>query len=178
MYWQFNNTKFIIQAVNNFNDEQVLPIGIKTNKDGLSTIKIEELENIEVRTDIFVHDNELNVYHDLKQSNYEIFLVAGEYLDRFEIVFKNSALGNSDDELISLDVHFSNAKESIIIINPTFKNIQSVELINMLGQTIYTIKDIPGTNYSEFKTKNISSGTYTIKLNTETGTLSKKVLVE
>lgn len=178
MYWQFNNTKFIIQAVNNFNDEQVLPFGIKTNKDGLSTIKIEELENIETITNIFVHDNELNVYHDLKQSNYEIFLVAGEYLDRFEIVFKNGALGNSDDELISLDVHFSNAKESIIIINPTFKKIQSVQFINMLGQIIYNIKDIPSTNYSEFKTKNISSGTYTIKLNTETGTLTKKVLVK
>jgi hypothetical protein len=48
----------------------------------------------------------------------------------------------------------------------------------MLGQSIYVIKDIPSENYSEFKTKHISSGTYIIKLETETGIHTKKVLVE
>lgn len=90
----------------------------------------------------------------------------------------NTSLSNSDNEFENLDTHFSNASKSIIIVNPTLKSIKSVESFNILGQTIYSIKDIPNINYSEFKTKNISSGTYIIKLKTETGIVSKKVLVE
>ncbi|RLD29488.1 MAG: MAM protein, partial [Bacteroidetes bacterium] len=156
-----------------------LPIGIKTNKEGLATIRIDALENIDDNTNIFVYDKTLSTYHDLRAGNYEFFLTIGEHLDRFEIVFSNNiTLSNVDNEFESLDTYFSNSSKNIIIINPTLKNIKSVELINMLGQSIYDIKDIPNENYSEFKTKHISSGTYIIKLKTETGTLTKKVLVK
>ena len=148
---------------------------------------------------IYAHDKELNIFHDLRISNYEFYLEEGEYLKRFEIVLKNNKPVDSNDdsedsndeteddnditddisdEFGSLDIHFSNRLESIIVINPALKNIQSVELFNILGQTVYSIKNIPSVNYSEFKAKNISSGTYILKLNTETGTLTKKVLVE
>jgi len=179
IFWYFNNNKFVIQAVNNFSEAQILPLGVKTNLEGLATIRIEELENIDNNTNIFVHDKELDIYHDLRSSNYQVSLPVGEYLDRFEITFSNNAtLNDLDNEFNNLNVHFSNATESIVIINPMLREIKSVELFNMLGQSIYALKNIPNINYSEFKTKNISTGTYIIKIETEIGTVSKKVLVE
>ncbi len=179
MFWVVGNDKYVIQAVNNFDLNQTLPLGVRTEIDGTATIKIDTLENIPSDKNIYIHDKDLGIYHDLKVNNYNVFLNTGEYLDRFEIVFNdNSTLSDTDNEFESLDAHFSNATESIIIINPTLKSIKSVELFNMLGQSIYVIKDIPSENYSEFKTKNISSGTYIIKLETETGIHTKKVLVE
>ena len=77
MYWVFNNVNYVIQSIGNFDEEQTLPIGIKTNTEGLAVIRIKDLENIDPNKTIFLHDNELNIYHNLKESDYEIHLTAG-----------------------------------------------------------------------------------------------------
>ena len=181
MYWLFNNAKLLIQAVNNFNPDQTLPLGVKTNKAGFATIKIDDLENIDSNLDIFIHDIELDVYHNLKSSNYEVYLQKGEFLDRFEITFTSSeskvSLGIDDIENTELQVYFSNEKESIIINNPKLKVITSVSLYNTLGQSIYNFSG-DNKNLIEYKTKQIKSGIYIIKVGTEFGKLSKKVLIE
>ncbi|TGV04603.1 hypothetical protein [Flavivirga rizhaonensis] len=74
----------------------------------------------------------------IKQSNYEVLLAPGEYLDRFEIAFSNQqqSLNSEDVEKTNLQVYFSNEKERIIIHNPSLKNIESVEMFNLLGQSL------------------------------------------
>ena len=48
----------------------------------------------------------------------------------------------------------------------------------MIGQSIYKYDVIKTNEVIEFETKNISTGSYIIKLNTEIGEISKKVLVK
>ena len=181
MYWLYNNAKLIIQAVSNFNPDQTLPLGVKTNKTGLATIKIDDLENIDSNLDIFIHDIELDVHHNLKDSNYEVYLQKGEFSDRFEITFARSesqvSLGVDAIENTKLQVYFSNEKESIVIHNPTSKNIKSVGLFNILGQTIYSLDKETNENNIEYKTKQVRTGAYIIKIETDEGVSSKKVLV-
>ena len=57
------------------------------------------------------------------------------------------------------------------------KNIISTELFDILGQSIHKFESARNENYITYKTKNISSGTYIIKLNTDSGIVSKKVLI-
>ncbi len=182
MYWQFNSAKLIIQAVNNFNEDQVLPIGAKTSKEGVATIRIDALENIEDDTNVYIHDKKLNLYHDLKQSNYEITLTVGDHNDRFEITFSGEAsstlLGNEDFENENLEVFFSNEKESFIIHNPTSKKLKSLQVYNVLGQSIYEFKINSTENYIQKKTKNFKTGIYIIKLNTDNAQISKKILIK
>ena len=179
MFWIANNNNYVIQAVNNFNISQKLSLGVKINQAGLATIKIDVLENIATETNIYLHDIDLDVYHDLKTSGYEVNLTVGTHLGRFEITFKNNiALGDSDNEITELDIHYANAIESIIVKNPTLKQIDKIELTNILGQIVKTINNVPGSNYSEFKAENLSQGTYIITLKTEHGKFSKKVIVE
>jgi hypothetical protein len=52
-----------------------------------------------------------------------------------------------------------------------------LEVLNILGQSISKYNKIEKENYQEFKTSNVSAGTYIIKLKTVDGTLSKKVLI-
>jgi hypothetical protein len=180
IYWSFNNSKFIIQAVNNFDSQQILPLGIKSDKAGIATIRIDALENIESNKTIFVHDKELNLYHNIKESNYVVYLNSGEFLDRFEIVFSNTSKSSLDTDDItntSLHVYFSNEKESIVIHNPDLKNIQSLEIYNILGQSVFKNYNETNKNYMEYKTKNIVSGVYIIKMKTDNTTISKKVLI-
>jgi trimeric autotransporter adhesin len=180
MYWYFNNAKFIIQATNNFNDQQTLPIGVKISKAGLTKIRIEKLENIDENKLVFVFDKELNIYHNLKESNYEVYLPVGEFKDRFEITFANKsavALDITDVETEKIQTYFSNEKESIIIHNPLSKEIKSIEINNILGQSVYRFTNKITEKYIEQKIKNITEGVYIITIKTDLETLSKKVLI-
>jgi hypothetical protein len=80
--------------------------------------------------------------------------------------------------LDAIDVHYSNGSDSIVLVNPTFKDVKSIEMFNILGQSIYKINEVPTTDFSEFKVDTLSTGAYIIKVNTIHGTKSKKVLVE
>jgi len=183
MFWKFNNTKFSIQAVNNFDTAQVLPFGIKTSKSGLSTIRIETLENIDDNTQIFVHDKDTDTYHNLKDSNFEFQLPTGEYLNKYEITFSSpdtegAALGTSENALNALKVYYSNESENIVLVNPNLTEIKNIELLNILGQSIMSINNIELQKISEYKVKNLSSGTYVLKMHTVSGSVSKIILVK
>ncbi|WP_296381758.1 choice-of-anchor D domain-containing protein [Winogradskyella sp.] len=181
MYWMINDEEYIIQASDEAEESSVYPLGIKTDSDGLNTITIDDLENVPNDLEIYVHDITLDLYHDLRESDYEVFLNAGEYLDRFEITFttNHDSLGVDDQTINSIDVLYSNDIEKIILINPNLINVKSIELFNVIGQSVYTIENISESGYSEYEVKNLSTGTYIVKLYTESGSVAtKKVLVK
>ena len=181
MYWTINDQAFIIQGSNNAETSAIYPLGIKTNTAGTNTINIDELENVPNDFNVYLHDNELEIYHDLRASNYDVILSAGEHLNRFEITFDTAAdaLGIEDNIATSIDILYSNSIDKIVIVNPNYTAIKSFTLYNMLGQSVYTNDDIPLNDYSEYEIKNISFGTYIIKLKTKTGSLvTKKIIIE
>ncbi|MDG4716555.1 LamG-like jellyroll fold domain-containing protein [Winogradskyella marincola] len=181
MFWMIEDEKFIIQANDNASLTTVYPLGIKTSTDGVSTFSINALENVPDSVNIFLHDKALNVFHDLRTNAYEIFLSEDEYLDRFEITFKimSNSLGIDEQDISSLDVLYSNDKEKIVLINPNLVEVKYIELFNMLGQSVQKLESISESGYSEYDVKNLSTGTYVIKLYTVSGSVStKKVLVK
>lgn len=181
MFWIFSNQNFVIQGVNNFDLDQTLPLGVKTKIEGVSTIKIDDLENITDDLSIYLYDKALNVYHDLKANHYEIFLSAGEYLNRFEITFsKSQTLSNNPISAnnTELEVHYSNEKEQIVIHNPALKLIESVEMFNILGQSLFKFSTNTTEDYIEYNAKQIKTGTYILQIDSEYGKISKKVLIE
>ncbi len=180
MFWVLSEGDFVIQAVNNFDAAQTLSLGLKTKIEGTSTIKIDHLENISEDLDIYLHDKELNTYHDLKANNYEIALSAGEYLNRFEITFsKSQTLGTNDVATnTEVEVYYSNEKKRIIIHNPSLKLIESVEMFNILGQSLFKFNTHTNENYITYNAKQIKTGAYILKINSEFGKISKKVLIE
>ncbi|AXP81981.1 hypothetical protein CJ739_2916 [Mariniflexile rhizosphaerae] len=179
MFWIFNNNNFIIQAVNNFDAEQTLPLGVKVSKQGLASIKIDTLENMENSTNIYLHDKQLNIYHNLKERKYDVYLTVGKHLNRFEITFVNpQALHTDGLSNSAFQVYFSNENKSIIIHNPNLKHIASIEVFDILGQSMFEFKAITNENHIAYKPKSLSTGAYIIKLKTESGIISKKVFIE
>jgi len=182
MYWMLNKEKYVIQGLNEFTPETILPLGIHTKKAGEIKITIDKIENETTNLNIYLHDKELSIYHDLKQSDYKVSLSLGAYLNRFEITFSNkleqSALSIDDIRNDSLNIFYSNEKSSIVIQNPNFTSINSVELFNILGQSVYQFDNIKNEDYQEFKTMRLQAGTYTIKLKTSENVISKKVLIK
>jgi hypothetical protein len=177
MFWTISNNAFIIQAVDNFNPEQVLPLAVKIDKAGLASINIDALENISDELNIYLRDNELNVTHNLRETEYEVFLASGDYLDRFEVVFQNNLLLDTNElEGNRLQVLYSNEKQRIVLHNPNSKNIESIEVYNILGQSVLNIQEPTSETYLEYKAQQITTGAYIIKIKTDEGALTKKIL--
>ena len=178
MFWMIENDYYVIQGVSNFDKTQVLPLGVKTNTEGEITIRIDELQNISESTDIYVHDTVLDTYHDLRQNDFNIYLTSGIHASRFEIVFETQGvLGLNDDKIESIDLHYSNTNETIILVNPNYLQIDTIELFDMLGKSILRITEIPVENTVEIKASNLSSGTYILKASAEFGITTKKVII-
>lgn len=182
MYWMIEGNKYTIQGIDKIDDTTIIPLGIHTKKDGLNNIVIDKLENTPDNLNLYLHDKELETYHNLKDDGkYEVFLNAGEYLNRFELTFSKSQETTLSTESSKtknpVNVYFSNDKKSIVIHNSNSKTIKSVELFNILGQSLFKFDTDTRDNYLEYNANQISTGTYIVKIATEFGKFSKKVLI-
>jgi len=179
LFWMIDDDKYVIQGISQFDIETVLPLGIRVANDGLNTIKLDAVENSPSSDfEIYLLDKELDIYHKLNESEYEFYAVTGLQLERFEIRFKTNLLSTNEFNHDVIDIHYSNAEESIVLVNPTLIDIQSIELYNIVGQSITKINNIDTKEISEFEVRNLSAGSYVLKINTLSGNFSKKVLVE
>lgn len=180
MYWLVEGKKFIIQGTDVIDVNTILPIGIHTDDSGNNTFTIDALENVPDNLEIYIFDNATSTYHDIRANDFTINLPTGEYLDRFSMVFSTSSTLSIEDNVIVKDIntYYNNSQTSIIINNPKLHNITSVKLYNILSQEIFSETDIDTLDYTALKTGKLSTGTYFIKMKTDVGEISKKVLIE
>lgn len=180
LFWIVEDDNYIIQGSDILDDIIRYPLGIKVSSDGSNTLSINVLENVPDNISVYLHDKQLDYYHHLNDSPYEFYMFEGEYLNRFDILFNkpDASLSIGDEAIKSLDASYANNNESIVLMNPTGIEIKSLELINILGQSMTNIQNISDSGYSEYPVKNLSAGTYIIKINTVSGSVSKKVIVK
>ena len=72
-YWLIDTNKYTIQGLDIIDGQTILPLGIHTKDDGVNIISLDNLENDAANLNVYLHDKELKTYHNLKESNYEVF---------------------------------------------------------------------------------------------------------
>ena len=90
----------------------------------------------------------------------------------------NDILSINDNDLIDLDVVFSDIDDSIIINNPNLNFINNFELYNLIGQSVLFSKINSTNNFIKYKTNNIQKGIYIITVKTNKGSISKKLIIK
>jgi len=192
MYWMIDETKYIIQAVPDFNLEQVLPIGIKISEEGEYTIKIEELENFEENVDIFLKDNLNDTYFNLSTGDYKATAEElGSINDRYEIVFKEPQTEEpeiekppikekpeilEDDTILNLS--YLRETDEIAVINPDLMVVDFVELYSISGQLIKTFNEVPTAESILLSIdQKLSSSVYIVKMYSGEKSYSRKVII-
>jgi hypothetical protein len=174
MYWQFGTSKFIIQALSNFNSDQKVPLGIKIETPGVSTIKIDHLENIADYKEIYIYDLLTGISHDLRASDFRITLDKGEYLDRFSLRFSKQSVVVPE----ALQVYFA-SEDYTLNITGNQSVIKEVYLFTILGQLAGNPKvENPTDMTIKMPIKHVAEGTYIIKVVSEDGVYTKKLIVE
>jgi hypothetical protein len=178
-FWMLNQSKLVIQAVNSFDLDRVLPLGVRVAEGGLIKFSLDDFENLEELEHVYLHDKETGVYRDLRVHDYEVNIALGEHLNRFEIVFNNSVLNvatNVIDE--SIDVWYSNSQNGIIVKNPKQERIESITMFNVLGQVVYNFNVSSNKVNYNLDTGVLSTGGHIIKVTTSKGILTTKVMVK
>ncbi len=179
MFWLIGSEKFLNQGISEINEETVIPLGITVNSNGVNSIAIDKLENIPENFKIFVHDITLGIYHEIKEGAYEVNLTSGVYLDRFELVFTQpETLGINEFELDKENtlIFFDKNSDQIKVINKNNGIIQGVDIYSILGQSVYRQQNINATSLN-INANQIVTGAYIVLVQTNSGKISKKILI-
>ena len=172
-----NNTNFTIQSLPKDNYENmIIPIGVKSaaNKEIIfSLVK----KNIPDTYKIFLEDKETKSFTqlDVDNASYKItFTEDTNTTDRFNLHVTPQVL--SVDEISSNNLNiFLSQNRTLNIVGYNFSNKATLKVITLLGQEIIsrTIKNntiqLPNT---------LKTGIYIVKLNSDSGSLTKKIILE
>ena len=179
MFWLIGTEKFLNQGISEINTETVIPFGINVSSNGINSIAIDKLENIPENFKIFVHDINLGVYHEIKEGPYEVNLTSGAYLNRFELVFMQpETLGTNEFELDNngMIIFFDKNTDQIKLINTNNSTIQSVDVYSILGQSVFRMTNVNSSDLN-INANELVTGAYIVLVNTNSRTISKKILI-
>ena len=184
MYWYFSNYEFVIQAVEDFNIDRELDLGMKVHEEGEITISIDELKNIPDDLEIFLKDSLLQVNHDLRKTAYKATSDTGTFHNRFKVIFKDPTAVVVEEPEVEVpeegefEILYVTGSREIIVKNPELLNIERIYLNNMLGQQLHVYYDVPAEKELRLPVKRFSSGVYIVKVHSEKGIRTKKVILE
>ncbi|NJW51918.1 T9SS type A sorting domain-containing protein [Salinimicrobium oceani] len=183
MYWYFNNYQFVIQGVPDFDLERVLDLGIKVDQQGSLSISIDDLENIPDEMNIYLADSLKQVVHNLREAAYQTESEAGVFTDRFKLVFQDKTPDIEPEDPVVIEegpfeVIYITGTRNILLKNPELVEVDRVYLNNMLGQQVHVYYNVPLDREVELPVNRFSAGVYIVKVHTEQGTFTKKVILE
>lgn len=161
----------------NFSNEDIIPLGVRFFKYGIHKIQLEETKGIfKEHQDIYVKDKYLNITHNLSANGpYLIDAQAGEFNDRFEIVFKPSLSStvNPASPLNSLKIE---KRDHQIEISSSVEKITEVEIFNLSGWSVYKAEQV-NENILKIPASHFGKEIIIVNVQTESGkTETKKII--
>ncbi len=177
-----NDDKFAIQgkAPNDLNENEIIDLGFKTSIDVATsyTLSIARLQGDFLNNSpVYLKDNLLNKTHNLSDSDYMFTSEAGEFNNRFKIVFTDKVL--STDDINLNDNNLSIVESGDDQVNFKISNslsIKTVTIYDLLGRQLYNFK---GTHSSSetYQLSNLKNTIYIAKVELSNGiTITKKAI--
>ena len=166
MYFVMNDDEYVINAVS-FDINKKIPIGFKNTAVANFKITVKEILNFTGTNSVYLHDKKTDLFHDIKNSFYDLTLPAGVNNTQFEITFKNNVtLGVDEAAKERFVVYQNNTTKNLTVSNPSLIELATCNLYDVAGKLIFSKKDL-GTNASyNFSTSGLSTGIYIVKIAT------------
>ena len=165
----FLNDKDYVISVIRFDENKRLPVSFKSSNNASFKITVAQIINFEQANNIYLYDKVTDLYHDIKNAEYEFVLPQGTYNNRFEITFKNDALSASNPIKEDIVVFQNNTNQLLTVSNPNLLDLKSVTLFDISGKKIFSHLNL-GTNSSyAFSTAALSDGVYLAKIQCSDG---------
>lgn len=178
IYFKFegNRENFIIAGLEEISDEFEFPLTVKIGTSGNYKFTIDSKKNIN-RT-VYLTDKVTGLKHDLTNL-VDLSLTPGTYEDRFYISFSPKTL-SIDDEILNkkISVYYNGQAKEVKVLVKSSITINSIEIYNLLGQKVNKWLSFNQKNKEiSLPTNNLPTAVYIVKINTEKGTVSKKIII-
>ncbi|MGB1313940.1 MAG: T9SS type A sorting domain-containing protein, partial [Bizionia paragorgiae] len=179
MLWDIQGDRFVIQGRNNFNENNEMPLVIKITTAGDYVIGLKETLNFPEDMPVYLKDSENDLYYNLTSQDATLTLQAGEYFNRFSVVYKNSPTLSTDtlDANNGLALLYDSEQQQLEIKGyEDLKHIKSLKVYSVLGQKIVSLNTIDSPIV---KLPNVAVGVYVLEImDTKNGRLTKKFVKE
>lgn len=136
LYSLIEDEMFTIQGrPNNFNENDIIPLGFKVPETGVYSIAIGALDGLFESTDqaIYLEDKEVNIIYDLRTSPYSFMAKEGTTNNRFSLIFKNT-LTKDTNEIVNNNVWISTTNN--LTIHSNIESIASIKVYDLLGRLL------------------------------------------
>jgi hypothetical protein len=182
MYFVVGYDNLNIQADGFFSSGKVYPIGVKNATAGAVSFTLDGTESFDEGQSIYIYDNETGLYHDIREQKFTVTLPAGTNNTRFSLRFTAAGSTSRETQAVESDIFvaYASANSTINIKNTVVdKTVKSVELYSIIGQSISTW-DVASQDQKHIQVpvKNLATGTYIVKMKTNKGDVSKKVIIK
>ncbi len=178
MYWVINNKKYVIQATNTLSLDKEIPIGIQTLEGGNIKIKIDTLENVAEDFLLYIKDNTTGETYNITENDFEMYLEAGEYLNRFFLTFQPRLKTSNEIELTEgIHIYMNNTTSEMQFSKIIDVEIESITVYNYLGQTLKTVTNNLTERFISIPIT-VNTGIYLVKVKTNKGSITKKIVVQ
>lgn len=173
-YFKFIRKKLVIAGIQEISNDLEFPITLKLANVGKVKIMIDDKQNIEHAVVLIdkVTGNEYDMSNPV-----EFELNSGEYNNRFYFTFKSSALSNENIELKkNVSLFYNNLSKSMQFTTKDGTEITKVVMYTILGKEVKSWLDGSFITRNLMLSNNYSNGVYLVKVHTNKGTISKKIL--
>jgi len=161
--------KLVIQGKSTFHIDDVVQLGNKHFENGNFTISLSHKEGLFANgQDIYLHDKQTGTYTNLQSGAYNFSANAGDFTNRFEIVYKLNVLSTNETEKGSFEV-YRNGEDFVVRNN---KNIQSVEVFDAAGRKVQQVT----SNSKSLTVKVQAKGLYILKAISEGKEYTQKII--
>lgn len=132
-----------IQGKASFHNDDIVPLGYKAFKAGTHIISVYKKEGIFAEAQkIYLVDKLLNKTVNLSAKPYKFLTRAGEFNDRFEIIYKNKNIISTVQDVVEpLLITVTRQSDDLLIMSKG-DNLSEVTVYNLLGKPVFTYKDL------------------------------------
>ncbi|WP_185956439.1 T9SS type A sorting domain-containing protein [Changchengzhania lutea] len=178
VYLISEDKELVIKSIR-YDETTRIPFGFKADRDDTKfSIKAFELKDVPENVALYLFDNTIGNYTDIKTGTFDITLPEGVYNNRFEITFsQNSALGIEEDRFKDLSVFQNNAISELKIVNPNALKITQVTLLDVSGKSIMKSNENSSKKRYQYSTRSLSDGVYILKVELSDNQIFSKKLV-
>lgn len=176
IYSIINNDAYVIQGRSlPFDDNDQVAIGFNVSNAGTYKIAINTADGLFLGAqDIYLKDEELNIYHDLKSSPYSFTATAGSHNNRFKLVYKTATVLNNDT-FNQNEIQITKIKEIVNIVSGT-ETMDNVKIYDIRGRLIVEKSKI-NSNSISINLNNIQDQVLIVNIITTEGIkVTKKIL--
>lgn len=175
LYTLGGDKNFAIQARPVFEASDVVPLGYSAGAEGAYTISIDRSEGVFANGQaIFLRDNLLGTVTEISAHNYVFTTAQGTFNDRFDVLYKNTALNINVPAISANDVTlYKNAGN--LTADAGSNVIEAITVYDIHGRRMFVANAIEKTSYA-ITGLQVANQVLIVEIATAQGKVTKKVI--